>query len=40
MERLTIRNGDGSVSQLTSTTVGAAFERLAPYEDIGFIPGR
>lgn len=38
MERLTIRNGDGSVSQPTSTTVGAAFERLALYEDTGFTP--
>lgn len=33
MERLTMRNSDGSVSQPTSTTVEAAFERLASYED-------
>ena len=33
MERLTIRNSDGTVSQPTSTTVEAAFYRLADYED-------
>ena len=38
MERLTIRNGDGSVSLPTSTTVEAVFERLALYEDTGFTP--
>lgn len=38
MKRLTIRNGDGSVSQPTSTTVEAAFNRLAEYEDTGFSP--
>ena len=38
VERLTIRNGDGSVSQPTSTTVEAVFERLALYEDTGFTP--
>lgn len=38
MERLTMRNGDGSVSQPASTTVEAAFDRLASYEDTGFTP--
>ena len=38
MERLTMRNSDGSVSQPTSTTVEAVFERLAQYEDTGFAP--
>ena len=33
MERLTIRNSDGTVSQPTSTTVEAVFYRLADYED-------
>ena len=33
MERLTIRNSDGTVSQPTSTTIEAAFYRLADYED-------
>lgn len=33
MERLTIRNSDGSVSQPTSTTISAVFEKLAAYED-------
>ena len=32
MERLTIRNSDGTVSQPTSTTIEAAFYRLADYE--------
>lgn len=34
MERLTIRNSDGSVSQPTSTTIQAVFEKLAAYEDL------
>lgn len=34
MERLTIRNGDGSVSQPTSTTIEDVFYRLAEIEDI------
>ena len=38
MERLTIRNSDGSVSQPTSTTVAAVFEKLAAYEDTGLEP--
>lgn len=33
MERLTIRNSDGTVSQPTGTTVEAVFYRLADYED-------
>lgn len=33
MERLTIRNSDGTVSQPTGTTVEAVFYRLAAYED-------
>ena len=38
MERLTIRNSDGSVSQPTSTTIQAVFEKLAAYEDTGMKP--
>lgn len=38
MKRLTIRNGDGTVSQPTATTVEAAFYRLADYEDTGLSP--
>lgn len=38
MERLTIRNSDGTVSQPTGTTVEAAFYRLADYEDTGREP--
>lgn len=38
MERLTIRNSDGSVSQPTSTTIQAVFEKLAAYEDTGLEP--
>lgn len=33
MERLTIRNSDGTVSQPTGTTVEAVFYRLPDYED-------
>lgn len=38
MNRLTMRNGDGSVSQPMGTTVEAVFYRLAEYEDSGFSP--
>ena len=38
MERLTMRNSDGSVSQPTRTSVEAVFYRLADYEDIGLTP--
>ena len=38
MERLTIRNGDGTVSQPTATTVEEVFYRLAAYEDNGLTP--
>ena len=38
MERLTIRNSDGSVSQPTATTIAAVFQRLAAYEDTGMTP--
>lgn len=38
MERLTIRNSDGSVSQPTSTKVSAVFEKLAAYEDTELSP--
>ena len=38
MERLTIRNSDGSVSQPTATTIQAVFEKLAAYEDTGLEP--
>ena len=33
MERLTIRNSDGSVSQPTHSTFEKVFNRLAEYED-------
>lgn len=35
MERLTIRNSDGSVSQPTNTSYADVFMKLAAYEDIG-----
>ena len=38
MERLTIRNSDGSVSQPTGLNWAAALERLAAYEDTGLEP--
>lgn len=38
MKRLTIRNGDGSVSQLYGVTVEEVFYRLAEYEDTGLEP--
>ena len=38
MERLTIRNSDGSVSQPTNLNWAAALERLAAYEDTGLTP--
>lgn len=38
MNRLTMRNSDGTVSQPTSTTVEAVFYRLAEYEDTGLSP--
>ena len=38
MERLTIRNSDGTVSQPTSTRVCDVFHRLAEYEDTGLTP--
>lgn len=38
MERLTIRNSDGSVSQPTRLDWVAALERLAAYEDTGLEP--
>lgn len=38
MERLTIRNSDGSVSQPTNLDWAAAFCRLAAYEDTGLKP--
>ena len=40
MERLTIRNSDGTVSQPTGTTVEAVFYRLADYEDTNREPAR
>ena len=40
MERLTIRNSDGSVSQPTGTTVEEVFYRLAAYEDTGVEPNK
>lgn len=39
MERLTIRNSDGTVSQPTGTTVESVFYRLADYEDTELAPG-
>lgn len=38
MERLTIRNSDGTVSQPTSATIEDVFYRLAAYEDTGLMP--
>ena len=38
MERLTIRNSDGSVSQPTGLNWSEALERLAAYEDTGLEP--
>lgn len=38
MKRLTIRNGDGSVSQPTDMKWSEALERLASYEDTGLMP--
>ena len=39
MERLTVRNSDGSVSQKTKMNWRAAMEKLAAYEDTGLEPG-
>ena len=38
MERMTIRNSDGSVSQLTDLKLAEALEKLADYEDNGLTP--
>ena len=38
MERLTIRNSDGSVSQPTNLRWAEALEKLAEYEDTGLTP--
>lgn len=38
MERLTIRNSDGSVSQPTDLKWAEALDRLAAYEDAGLTP--
>lgn len=38
MERLTIRNSDGSVSQPTGLNWADALNRLAAYEDTGMTP--
>lgn len=38
MERLTIRNSDGSVSQPTDLKWAEALDRLAAYEDMGLTP--
>ena len=38
MDRFTIRNSDGSVSQPTNMKWAEAFERLAEYEDTGLSP--
>ena len=38
MKRLTIRNGDGSVSHPLGVTVADVFFRLADFEDIGCEP--
>ena len=38
MERLTIRNSDGSVSQPTGLNWAEALNRLAAYEDTGLTP--
>lgn len=40
MERLTIRNSDGSVSQPTDLKWAKALDRLAAYEDTGLTPKR
>lgn len=40
MERMTIRNSDGSVSQPTDLKWAEALERLAAYEDTGLEPER
>lgn len=40
MERLTIRNSDGSVSQPTELKWAEALDRLAAYEDTGLTPKR
>ena len=38
VKRLTIRNRDGSVSQLTDLKLAEALEKLADYEDSGLTP--
>jgi hypothetical protein len=38
LNRLTIRNSDGSVSQPTNLNWAKALERLAEYEDTGLTP--
>lgn len=38
MNRLTMRNSDGTVSQPTDTTVESVFYKLAEYEDLGKTP--
>ena len=38
MERLTIRNSDGSVSQPTDLRWADALKKLAEYEDTGLTP--
>ena len=38
MERMTIRNSDGSVSQLTDLKLAEALGKLADYEDNGLTP--
>lgn len=38
MDRLTIRNGDGSVSQPADLKWAEALEKLAAYEDTGLTP--
>lgn len=38
MDRLTIRNSDGTVSQPATTTIEDVFYRLAKYEDTGLKP--
>lgn len=38
MERMTIRNSDGSVSQPTDLKWAEALDRLAAYEDTGLTP--
>lgn len=39
MERLTVRNSDGSVSRPTGLDWDAVLEKLAAYEDTGLEPG-